>query len=232
MLSNGGRNGGLSNHLPWFFDSETTAVFKKYIDLHYNLMPLFYSETLIRGKENLLKLNKLTKNSYYISNDIVVFNNLFSESTCNFDTNYKWINILTDEIVNDKVINFNDNYENISSFIKNGTIIPFYNFYNNPDTIEIKIFPLNSNKKFFYLPKDLDNSFCKIDINYSTKNEEVNINSSCNKSIKLLIKSKNNVDLISNQKIKFDEQTKYFILNIDKSKKFSNIKIIGLKDYK
>jgi alpha-glucosidase (family GH31 glycosyl hydrolase) len=233
MLSNGGRNGGLTNHLPWFYDTETIQIFKKYIDLHYNLMPLFFSETLVNGKDNLLKINNLSNNSYYISNDIVVFNNFYSDNKyiCNFDTNYKWINILNDEIINGRVVKFNDSFGTLSSFIKNGSILPIYNFYKQKDTIFFKIFPYNNNKKYFHLPQSLEDTFCKVEINYSIINEEINIISNCNKNIKLLVKSKTNPNLFIDDKYIYDETNQYIIFNIDKTKNYTKLKINGLKNY-
>jgi alpha-glucosidase (family GH31 glycosyl hydrolase) len=37
-------NGGTGEHLPWNFDSETTDVYRSWVNLHYQLVPYLYSE--------------------------------------------------------------------------------------------------------------------------------------------------------------------------------------------
>jgi alpha-glucosidase (family GH31 glycosyl hydrolase) len=232
MMSNGGRNGGLTNHLPWFHDNETTTIFKKFVDLHYNLMPFFYSETHKYGKNFLLKINPKSSHSYYISNTIVVFNNFYSKNIykCNFDTNYQWVNILNDEIIKSNYINFESTPNNISTYIKNGSIIPFYNFYQNSDTISFKIYPNKSNSNVFILPLNFEDKNCKVIINYSTKDGYLNTYSNCGKILKINIKS--NVEPIIS-KIStnwyYDNNSKWVTIITDKENLVT--KIENFKDY-
>jgi len=232
IMSNGGRNGGLTNHLPWFHDKETTLIYKKFVDLHYNLMPFFYSETINYGKKNLLNKNILSDNSYYIANTIVVFNNFNSENTfrCNFDTNFSWINILNDDIINSSSINFKSDLYNISAYIKSGSIIPFYNFYNNNDTISFKIYPYSRNAKEFILPLNYEDKNCKVTVDYNTMNGFINVSSNCNKILKINIKSKLEPKFSQNlTNWSYDYNSKWITI-ISKSNNFST-KIDNLKNY-
>jgi alpha-glucosidase (family GH31 glycosyl hydrolase) len=43
VMNNGGSNGGLSNHLPWFHDEETVDIYRYYAVLHSELVPYLFS---------------------------------------------------------------------------------------------------------------------------------------------------------------------------------------------
>jgi len=43
VMNNGGSNGGLSNHLPWFHDEETVQIYRYYAVLHSELVPYLFS---------------------------------------------------------------------------------------------------------------------------------------------------------------------------------------------
>jgi len=133
-LNNGGRNGGLTNHLPWYHDKETIFYFKKYIDIHYNLIPYFYNELIKNGKEKLLKLDNFSKNSYFIGENLQVFTPTSSanEIECNFNIPENWTNFFIPENLKLNKFNFKNSLDNIPLFIKKGTILPYYNpFINN-----------------------------------------------------------------------------------------------------
>ena len=46
VMNNGGSNGGLSNHLPWFHDEETVNIYRYYAVLHSELVPYLFSCTV------------------------------------------------------------------------------------------------------------------------------------------------------------------------------------------
>ncbi len=43
VMNNGGGNGGLTNHLPWFHDEETVNIYRYYAVLHSELAPYLFS---------------------------------------------------------------------------------------------------------------------------------------------------------------------------------------------
>jgi len=43
VMNNGGGNGGLTNHLPWFHDEETENIYRYYAVLHSELVPYLFS---------------------------------------------------------------------------------------------------------------------------------------------------------------------------------------------
>ncbi|MBN2209798.1 MAG: hypothetical protein JW709_00230, partial [Sedimentisphaerales bacterium] len=43
IMNNGGVNGGLENHLPWFHDEETVDIYRYYATLHSELVPYIFS---------------------------------------------------------------------------------------------------------------------------------------------------------------------------------------------
>lgn len=36
-------NGGGGNHEPWAWDGETVEIYKKFVNIHYELFPFFYA---------------------------------------------------------------------------------------------------------------------------------------------------------------------------------------------
>jgi alpha-D-xyloside xylohydrolase len=43
VMNNGGGNGGLTNHLPWWHDEQTTDIYRYYATLHSELVPYIFS---------------------------------------------------------------------------------------------------------------------------------------------------------------------------------------------
>jgi hypothetical protein len=50
-MVNGGSNGGLTNHLPWYHDEETAACYRQAAWLHSQLIPYLFS-TVVKGHKN------------------------------------------------------------------------------------------------------------------------------------------------------------------------------------
>lgn len=46
VMENGGSNGGLAQHLPWYWDTETTDIYRYYATLHSELAPYLFSTSV------------------------------------------------------------------------------------------------------------------------------------------------------------------------------------------
>lgn len=233
-LNNGGRNGGLTNHLPWYHDQETIEIFRKYIDIHYNLIPYFYSELINNGKERLLSLDNFSKNSYYIGEYLQVFTPTNSLKTieCNFQYPKNWYNFFSSEKINDEKLIFNNSLENIPLFVKRGAILPFYNpFLNNSNKIKFYIFPFEKNEYIFHVPDVHNKTFLDIvSVNYDVLTQTLEYKSNYIHNFEFVIMSKNNISLLSkniNTKILHNNNSSV-IQTTGKNEKFN---LLNLNNY-
>lgn len=68
-------NGGGGEHRPWAFDEETTEIYRRFVKLHYAIIPYLNekgAEAFERG-ESLMKFIYNTEDAYLLGPDILVF---------------------------------------------------------------------------------------------------------------------------------------------------------------
>lgn len=108
-------NGGSGNHFPWDYDAETVSIYKKFVDIHYNLIPYFQQEyayaykrgiSMIQPPEGVWSeyndalLAEQTKYCYKLGRDIFVAP-IVEDSTqrqIDFPTGDNWIDWWTGDV--------------------------------------------------------------------------------------------------------------------------------------
>lgn len=67
-------NGGSGEHRPWAFDAETTAIYKRFTDLHYRLIPYLMTHGAIAfaAGESLVSFLDATDYRFFLGPDIFV----------------------------------------------------------------------------------------------------------------------------------------------------------------
>lgn len=73
-MENGGSNGGLTNHVPWYWDTQATSVYKYFATLHTELAPYNFSgvvDSHLQGG-SLMKSCDKSNFAHKLSNDIFV----------------------------------------------------------------------------------------------------------------------------------------------------------------
>jgi len=100
-MINGGANGALTNHLPWYHDNEVTDIYRYFVNLHYELRGYIFSG-LVDAYQNggsVLKDVSFEEESHKLGNNIF-FKAITSDTnivTFKLPEDGEWIDFWTDE---------------------------------------------------------------------------------------------------------------------------------------
>jgi alpha-glucosidase (family GH31 glycosyl hydrolase) len=130
VMNNGGSNGGLSNHLPWWHDEQTANIYRYYATLHSELVPYIFSysvESNLKG-EPIVRDSDIERKHHNLGEQLFV-------SLITSDTNAKevalpsnadWIDYWNEENVYKagSTVGYATPLDQCPIFIKPGAIIP------------------------------------------------------------------------------------------------------------
>jgi alpha-glucosidase (family GH31 glycosyl hydrolase) len=130
LMNNGGSNGGLTNHLPWFHDEETVNIYRYFAVLHSELVPYIFScsvEAHLKGGP-IVKSSDIEKAHHLLGDQIFASPVVSSESKKHvaLPEAENWIDYWNE----DKVYKAGSTFEYAAPldrcpiFIKPGAIIP------------------------------------------------------------------------------------------------------------
>lgn len=185
---------------PWRWNARTLEVVKKYLNLRHRLIPYLYAESYYYHKDGDLLLKPLYydypwvyddsnyKNEYYLGN-MLISPILTKKETLINRTIHKffipegiWYDFKTGKKFpgNKEYISFFRD-EDYPVFVKRGAIIVLnnkdeINFTGNPDSLEIHVFPGESNTFNLYEDKDDNEDYylvTQVDYNYLPSNYTV-----------------------------------------------------------
>lgn len=185
---------------PWRWNAKTLEVVNKYLDLRHRLIPYIYTEGYNYHKDGDLVLKPLYydypwvyddvnyKNEYYFGNmlisPILTKKDMLINRTIHkfYIPEGIWYDFKTGKKFpgNKEYISFFRD-EDYPVFVKRGSIIPLsntkeLNFTGNPDSLEIQVFPGESNTYNLYEDKDSSEQnhlITQIDYNYLPSNYTV-----------------------------------------------------------
>lgn len=185
---------------PWRWNARTLEVIDKYLILRHRLIPYLYTESYYYHKDGDLLLRPLYydypwiyddinyKNEYYLGNmlisPILTEKDMLINRTIHkfFIPEGIWYDFKTGKKFpgNKEYISFFRD-EDYPVFVKRGSIIPLnntkkLNFTGNPDSLEIQVFPGESNTYNLYEDQDYDENnylITQIDYNYLPSNYTV-----------------------------------------------------------
>ncbi len=130
VMINGGANGALTNHLPWFHGKDTENIYRYFATLHNELAPYIFSnsvESHIKGG-SIVKNTSFKNESHTLGNDIFVkaITSSNNKVTVIFpNTGNEWIDYWTDKKYNSgAVVTQNYPLDKYPIFIRAGAIIP------------------------------------------------------------------------------------------------------------
>lgn len=243
-MINGGNNGGLSNHLPWFHDDETVSIYRYYATLHSELVPYIFSlgiQSHLKGTP-LVRSSDISKAQHLLGSELfvspVVTNDLFKNIT--FPEENYWIDFWDEEIVYKpgSSLLYSAALEKFPLFIKAGGIIPLNvknSITQHGDIFSegkptIVIYPYKKSKAEFNLPEDGGVEYYPLSLTLSENDGKIKITSQLEKEYILRIKSFNRpVGVSGCNSWKYDEEKKLII--IECKGKNIQIEINGLVGY-
>jgi alpha-glucosidase (family GH31 glycosyl hydrolase) len=144
-------NGGHGKHQPWLHDDETLAIYKKFVDLHSNLKPYFYSMMMRAhlGKGPIMRPVK-GKWQYKLGGDLFV--SVIYEDTLGREVTFPdgewldyWDNAKT--FKGGETVSYAAQLDTYPLFVRRGAIIPMYlqaTDYGDPslkDGVTLDIYP-------------------------------------------------------------------------------------------
>ena len=130
VMNNGGSNGGLSNHLPWFHDEETVNIYRYYAVLHSEIVPYLFScsvDAHLKG-DSIVKSPDSDKAHHLLGDQIFASPVVFSESKKHVvlpETGH-WVDYWNEEKVYkaNSTVEYATPLDRCPIFIKRGAIIP------------------------------------------------------------------------------------------------------------
>lgn len=130
LMENGGRNGGLTAHLPWFWDSQAVAIYRYFATLHNELVPYNFSyivESNLHGGSVLKDASK-SKSQHKLGDQIFVslITDKATNKTIDFPTGANWVDYWNQDnaYVGGSRIDYNVPLDKFPIFMKTGAIIP------------------------------------------------------------------------------------------------------------
>jgi len=128
-MINGGENGGLTNHLPWFHGEDATACYKQAVWLHSQLIPYLFS-TIVDAHKNggsLIKNPSFEQESHMVGDYIFTKAITSENNTVSYELpkEGKWMDFWSNK-VSDGSTTINQTYplNEFPLFLKTGAIIP------------------------------------------------------------------------------------------------------------
>ena len=130
LMENGGRNGGLAEHLPWFWDTETVDIYRYFATLHNELGHYLFSlgvESSLHGGSIVRGASK-TQSHHRLGEQIFV-SILTSDTTIKtieLPAGARWIDYWNEESnhAGDSTFAYHAPLDRFPIFIKAGAIIP------------------------------------------------------------------------------------------------------------
>lgn len=195
-MSNGGSNGGLTNHLPWWHDqqagggsTETTDIYRYFATLHSELVPFLFSlgvEAHLTGKP-IVRQADIKQTQHMLGDDIFVGVMVHdSNKTVNLPTG-NWIDFWnrTQNITGPQTIELTLPLDRYPIYIRNGAIIPMNvtnDITGHGDTdskgkTTLLIFPSGTKKKTFYRPLNDSLDYTPVDITVNAEDGTIQVDS-------------------------------------------------------
>jgi len=132
LMENGGRNGGLQEHLPWFWDTTTTSIYRFFATLHSELSPYFFSygvEAHLTGT-SILRNTDIGKAHHSIGNEIFVsvITSDVTSKTVQFPAGSSWIDFNNESkmYVGGVSLPYQAPLNKYPVFLRAGAIIPLH----------------------------------------------------------------------------------------------------------
>ena len=178
---NGGMNGALTNHLPWWHSDEVADIYRQCVVLMKSLVPYKFS-TLVEAHlhgGSLLKNSSLEEESHQLGDDIFTKAVTSADGAVTFHlpADGEWIDYWTGECYQGGTfISKTYALSQFPLFVRAGTIIPTYDAA-KAGTYVFRIYPKGKTVRSFHLPKGDGIDYFDCTVTYDEQQHRVLIDS-------------------------------------------------------
>ncbi len=244
LMLNGGSNGGVAEHLPWYWDEETVDIYRYYATLHSELVPFFFSNSvkahlgggsIIKNPDGNLAQHQLGDEIFtsILTNNVTIKEVQIPEAG-------NWIDYWDESNVYSPgvMINYITPLDKYPIFIKTGSVIPLsvrnnvtdHGNSSQEDKLTLLIYPDGENTTTHYIPLGNGIEYATLNIVVDESNGTVEVNSDTELDFHLLIKSFVQPEIVSNaDSWSYDETMQY--IDIDKSGSTFTLQIDNISAY-
>ena len=244
VMINGGANGALKNHLPWFHGKDVEKIYRYFATLHNELLPYIFSNSV----NSHLNGGSIIKNTSFKHRSHTLGDNIFVQAITGEKNDIevvlpkigeKWIDYWTDKVYSaDSKIMRTYPLDKYPIFIKVGSIIPLYvknsvtghGNKNSAGKQTILIYPYKKTEYTYHRPLGEGRGYRDVKIDVDTENDEIVVQSDTEDNYIFLVKAgEKPANVMNCDKWEYDS-AKNMILIVKKGKSFT-IKIDKLSDY-
>ena len=244
VMINGGFNGGLSNHLPWFHDDETVRIYRYYATLHSELVPYIFSfgvHSHETGKP-VIKSSDIENAQHLLGTEIfvspIVNDELFKKVV--FPDSHYWIDYWNEDRVFSpgSELYYSSSIERIPLFLKAGAIIPMnvkngvteHGDESSKDKLTVIIYPYKESSVKYNIPSGEGLAYNPIIIDVNEKTGEIRLISEVKSDVIIRVKSFTKPTSITGaDSWRYDSVKR--LIHIHTSKRDVKLKINGLAGY-
>jgi alpha-glucosidase (family GH31 glycosyl hydrolase) len=244
VMSNGGTNGGMAEHLPWYHDEETTNIYRYYATLHSELVPYIFScsvESHLTGKP-IVKNADIKLRQHQLGEDIFVSTITTEEDSRQvvFPEKNLWIDYWNEDKVyaGGKKMTCTAKLEEYPIFIKAGAVIPLHvknslTGHGDKDSTgreTFLIYPYQTSEYVYYRPVGDGIQYEKVNISVDENKGVIRIDSAGSLNCILRVKSFQAPASVENaERWKYDDKSHCIIIETRGSG--IQVQIYGLKGY-
>ena len=244
VMINGGANGALKNHLPWFHGKDVEQIYRYFATLHNELLPYIFSNSV----DSHLNGGSIIKNTSFKHRSHTLGNNIFVQAITSKKNDIevylpknseKWIDYWTDKVYSgDSKILKTYPLDKYPIFIKAGAIIPMdvkssltgHGNENSAGKQTILIYPDKKREYTYHCPLGEGTGYRDVKIKVDTNKDEIVVQSDTEDDYIFLVKAaKKPANVVNCDKWEYDP-VKRMILIVKKGKSFT-IKVDELSDY-
>lgn len=203
VMINGGSNGALENHLPWFHGKDVEGIYRYFATLHNELAPYIFSSSV----ESHLKGGSIIKNTSFKEESHTLGNDIFIKAITSSDNNVtiklpssgdSWIDYWNDTVYESGAeVKGNYPLNKYPLFIRAGAVIPMgvknsvtgHGDKESADKETILIYPNGKTNYTYHKPLGEGTEYSDVQILVNAEKGEVKINSDKKDDYILLVKA-------------------------------------------
>jgi alpha-D-xyloside xylohydrolase len=203
LMENGGSNGGLTQHLPWFWDAETVAIYQYFATLHSELGSYNFSygvdahltgTSIIRAPDKT-RAQHLLGDQFFTS---IITSDVTTKSVT-FPTGSSWIDYWNEDMVyaGGSSVSYGAPLARYPLFIKTGAVIPMdvktavtgHGDATSAGKVSLLIYPQGKSAFTFHRPLGEGTSYTDVAIGVDTASGTIAVTGGAVASYRLRVKS-------------------------------------------